>query len=64
MIIKWPVIFQVFFPNIPFIHDLHPIQAYYPAQQNHGGLSTGPKSDAGKERIRQAQMKRWSEYRA
>lgn len=32
--------------------------------RNHGGLSTGPKSEAGKERIRQAQIKRWSEYRA
>ena len=32
--------------------------------KHHGGLSTGPKSEAGKERIRQAQKKRWAEYRA
>lgn len=26
----------------------------------HGGLSTGPKTTAGRERVRQAQLKRWA----
>jgi hypothetical protein len=30
----------------------------------HGGLSTGPKSDAGRLRISEAQKKRWEEGRA
>jgi hypothetical protein len=29
----------------------------------HGGKSTGPKTDAGKERIAEAQRKRWALYR-
>ena len=31
--------------------------------RNHGGLSTGPKSEEGKERIRQGQIKRWAKAR-
>lgn len=30
----------------------------------HGGLSTGPRSDAGKVRISLAQKKRWAQFRA
>jgi hypothetical protein len=30
---------------------------------NHGGLSTGPKSKAGRSRIAQAQRQRWQAYR-
>jgi hypothetical protein len=30
---------------------------------NHGGLSTGPKSDAGRVRIARAQKKRWARWR-
>lgn len=29
----------------------------------HGGMSTGPKTEEGKERIREAQRKRWQSYR-
>jgi hypothetical protein len=32
--------------------------------RNHGGLSTGPKTQAGKARIAHAQKKRWKAYRA
>lgn len=28
--------------------------------RNHGGLSTGAKTEAGREKIRQAQIKRWA----
>lgn len=31
---------------------------------NHGGLSTGPKSEEGKERVREGQRKRWAKWRA
>lgn len=31
---------------------------------NHGGLSTGPKTEEGKERIREGQRKRWERVRA
>lgn len=30
---------------------------------NHGGLSTGPKTEAGRERIRQALKRRWAKWR-
>lgn len=30
----------------------------------HGGLSTGPKTEAGKQTIREAQRNRWAAYRA
>ena len=31
---------------------------------NHGGLSTGPRTKAGRKRIAAAQRKRWAEWRA
>jgi hypothetical protein len=31
---------------------------------HHGGLSSGPKSDAGRERIAQAQKQRWARWRS
>ncbi len=31
---------------------------------NHGGLSSGPKTEAGKARIANAQKERWKAYRA
>jgi hypothetical protein len=31
---------------------------------NHGGMSTGPRTKAGRERIAQAQRQRWAEQRA
>ena len=30
----------------------------------HGGMSTGPKTQDGKERIAEAQRKRWADWRA
>jgi hypothetical protein len=30
---------------------------------NHGGLSTGPKTEAGRQRISQAQKRRWADWR-
>ena len=32
--------------------------------RNHGGKSTGPKSEAGRDRISQAQMTRWRKWRS
>jgi hypothetical protein len=32
--------------------------------RNHGGLSTGPRTSEGIERIREANTRRWAEYRA
>jgi hypothetical protein len=29
----------------------------------HGGLSTGPKTEAGRARIAEAQLRRWRDYR-
>lgn len=31
--------------------------------RNHGGLSTGPRTEAGKKRISEAQKYRWKSYR-
>src|SRR5262245_39208600 len=31
---------------------------------NHGGLSTGPKTAAGRQRISEAQRRRWAEWRS
>ena len=31
---------------------------------NHGGLSTGPKTEAGRQRISEAQQRRWAAWRA
>lgn len=30
---------------------------------NHGGMSTGPRSKAGRKRIAEAQRRRWAEHR-
>lgn len=30
---------------------------------NHGGCSTGPKTQAGRQRIAEAQKKRWAEFK-
>ena len=32
--------------------------------RNHGGLSTGPKTAAGRQRISEAQRRRWAEQKA
>lgn len=31
---------------------------------NHGGLSTGPKTEAGRQRIAEAQRQRWARWQA
>ena len=31
---------------------------------NHGGLSTGPRTEAGRQRISEAQQRRWAAWRA